>query len=100
MYQDYRKMKFVIEVWTSRNKWQRARLLGIKNGVFIIELKSGDIIKRRSIKNIKFDKVKRIKSLTKDPMPKGKLKQYKVKKHKKTKKEKLREKLKRKGGKK
>ena len=79
------KEKFIIEIKTNKNGWQKAELLSSANGIFVILLKSGDIIKRRSIINIKFGKVKKIKSLVKD-YQEGKYKHMKKKKYKKVKK--------------
>jgi 5-hydroxyisourate hydrolase-like protein (transthyretin family) len=79
--------KFVIEVKTNRNGWTRAILLDIKSGNYVIQLKSGDIIRRSNMNGIKFDKVKKIKSKTKD-YQKGKYKHMKRKKIKKVKKDK------------
>lgn len=64
--------KFVVEIKTNKNGWIRALLLKICKGYIILKLPSGDVIKKRNSKNIKFDKTKKVRDLTKSSPNTGK----------------------------
>ena len=63
MNKNKKKEKLVVELKTNSQGWIRVLLLKMAKGCYVLKLPSGDIIKKRNSKHLKFGKTKKIKSI-------------------------------------
>jgi len=79
-----KKKKFIVEVKTNSQGWQRAELVGTNNnGTVSIKLKSGDIIRKPVYKDVKYGKSSVIRKKFVEVSNKKELKMLRSKKKRK-----------------